>query len=147
MVSSLLSNRKLAAGQAKRVPARQLPESAAANQPPAKEEVDAATSEEAAEPAGDGATAPGVKDSAVKINIQNMTQKLPPGQSLITVNDGSKAIMQASAVLYGCTVYFVLWSKSHICFPQSPSDTGIRRYSVHSHTFVFHFQYNVIFYS
>ncbi len=38
----------------------------------------------------------GCSRDPVKINIQNMTQKLPAGQSLITVNDGSRAIMQAS---------------------------------------------------
>jgi len=38
------------------------------------------------------------KDSSAKINIQNMTQKLPPGQSLITVLDGTRPIMQVRTV-------------------------------------------------
>ncbi len=55
----------------------------------------AAAAPTAAVAASTGGTA-GCSRDPVKINIQNMTQKLPAGQSLITVNDGSRAIMQAS---------------------------------------------------
>ncbi len=50
-----------------------------------------------------GGTA-GCSRDPVKINIQNMTQKLPAGQSLITVNDGSRAIMQVSRSFVYCNV-------------------------------------------
>ncbi len=109
MLSSLLSNRKLAAA-----PPRQRPrvESAAMEEgstldsgdddviceTPSDAAVAAAAPTAAAVSAvaaATGATA-GCSRDPVKINIQNMTQKLPAGQSLITVNDGSRAIMQAS---------------------------------------------------
>ena len=87
MLNSLLSNRKLAAGGAASRRPRQPP---LGPPPVAKDETTdtppAPTPATVAPPA-----------AAARINIQNVTQKLPPGQSLITVADGSRALMQASS--------------------------------------------------
>ena len=81
MLNSLLSNRKLAAGGAASRRPRQPPvaKDETTDTPPAP------TPATVAPPA-----------AAARLNIQNVTQKLPPGQSLITVADGSRALMQAS---------------------------------------------------
>jgi hypothetical protein len=104
MLSSLLSNRKLAAA-----PHRQRPrvESTAMEEGSTLDsgdddvicETPSDTAVAAAAPTAAVAASTGAASCSrdpVKINIQNMTQKLPAGQSLITVNDGSRAIMQAS---------------------------------------------------
>ncbi len=111
MLSSLLSNRKLAAApprhQRPRVESTAIEEGSTLDsgdddvicETPADTAVAAAAPTAAAAAAAvaatTGATAGCSRDPA-KINIQNMTQKLPAGQSLITVNDGSRAIMQVS---------------------------------------------------
>jgi hypothetical protein len=116
MLSSLLSNRKLAAAphrQRPRVESTAMEEGSTLDsgdddvicETPSDTAVAAAapTAAAAAAVAATTGTA-GCSRDPVKINIQNMTQKLPAGQSLITVNDGSRAIMQASRSSVYCNV-------------------------------------------